>query len=309
MIKDKSSFIQFKNVNYHYLDVVTDEKLISMISKVPSCLVVMNSRKGAQEIFSICSGDKYHLSTYMTAYDREKTIAQIKEALTKLYEDYEDLSLVPNDRKIVVVSTSLIEAGVDLDFAEAYRELSGLDNILQTGGRCNREGKREKENIYVFRRSEKNILKINQTISKGIFSEFEDISSPEAIAAYYDRLLFMENDILDKKAVSASCENIDQIDFRTYSEKFNLIDGSRVVSIVVIRDSRSQELHEQLKINGHINPREVQKYCCSVYQNEFESLLQQGVVEDYGSGIFFLTNMDYYDPKTGIKFEGNDFYL
>lgn len=50
----------------------------------------------------------------------------------------------------MVVSTSLIEAGVDLDFETVFREISGLDSILQAAGRCNREGKRSYGNVFVF---------------------------------------------------------------------------------------------------------------------------------------------------------------
>lgn len=54
------------------------------------------------------------------------------------------------DEKLTVVSTSLVEAGVDFDFQTVFRELAGLDSILQAGGRCNREGSRSDGCVYIF---------------------------------------------------------------------------------------------------------------------------------------------------------------
>mgnify|MGYP000435275556 CR=1 FL=1 len=71
----------------------------------------------------MCSGNKYHLSTYMTPLHRSEIIAKIKED-------------IKNGINTTVISTSLIEAGVDLDFKAVFREIAGIDNILQSGGRC-----------------------------------------------------------------------------------------------------------------------------------------------------------------------------
>lgn len=310
LIKDKSVFRYFKKSDYQYLGEISTQKLIEQISSSAACLVVMNTRNGAREVYSACSGQKYHLSTYMTGIDREKTIKEINLALNKLYEEYKNLSEVPEHRRIVVVSTSLIEAGVDLDFIDAYRELSGLDNILQTGGRCNREGKRTEGHVYVFKREMDNKkIKANQSIAQGIFEEFGDITSSKAIEAYFTRFLWTEKDKFIQNSVSANCTSFDTIDFKTYSNNFHIIDGNKVTSIVIVRDEKSNSILEQLKNTGMINPRNIQRYCCSVYQNEFDELLKQGVLDDFGSGIYFLTNSDYYDEDVGIQFMGIDYFI
>ena len=78
----------------------------------------------------------------MTPYDRSETIKNIRK----------DLS---DGKKVAVVSTSLIEADVDLDFEAVFRQLAGLDSILQSGGRCNREGRRENADVFIIRTDEK----------------------------------------------------------------------------------------------------------------------------------------------------------
>lgn len=309
LIEDTGDYEWFKKCRYADLGTVPDEELIRRASAYPSALVVMNSRRGAAELFRLCPSErKFHLSTYMTAYDREKTIKQINDALTALYRDYPDLSAVPPERRITVVSTSLIEAGVDMDFTAAFRELTGLDSILQTGGRVNREGLRPDGGVFVFRRDGGSLRRLEQEFTEGVLKAFEDVSTPEAVDEYYRRLLDFERDRIEENSISRDCRNISMIPFRTYSENFKIIDD-RTVSIAVCRDEKSCALYEKLRATGYINSRQIRKYCCTVYMNEFERLRSQGVLEDYGSGVFFLTNSDYYDEETGIRFEGKDYFV
>ena len=86
----------------------------------------------------------------MTALDRAIILKNIRKELKCLEKEFPDFKNVPEERQITIVSTSLIEAGVDLDVYTVFRELKGLDNILQAGGRCNREGKRKRADVFVF---------------------------------------------------------------------------------------------------------------------------------------------------------------
>jgi CRISPR-associated endonuclease/helicase Cas3 len=309
LVTDKSQFNYFEKCNYHWIDSVSRENLIERISKYSSVLVVVNTRKEARDIFRLCTGEKYHLSTWMTAYDRTEIIARIKKSLRKLNEDFPNLEKVPDERRIVVVSTSLIEAGVDLDFQTVFRELSGLDNILQAGGRCNREGLRERGDVYIFSFDDSKNDKPNQSIMQGIFKEYNNISSQEAVESYYDRLFKFDSSEHIANTMGNKTNTICSIPFREYSESFKIIDDQRSVSIAVCRDDISRAMYDLLINSGQINYRKIRKYCCSVYLNEFECLLQQHVLNDYGSGVFFLTNDDYYDEAEGIMMQGKDIFL
>ena len=81
----------------------------------------------------------YHLSTSMYPKHRKRVLKKIRERLK-------------NNEKCIVISTSLVEAGVDLDFARVYRQIAGLDSMIQAAGRCNREGKRKLSDsmVYIF---------------------------------------------------------------------------------------------------------------------------------------------------------------
>ena len=310
LITDTGDFIKFKKCGFSYAGAMPDDELVRLASTAPSGLIVVNSRRAAREIYNLCGGRKYHLSTYMTPLDRSSVITQIRGELAALAKDFPGLSGVPEERRITVVSTSLIEAGVDLDFAAVFRELSGLDSILQAGGRCNREGRLKNAFITVFERecnSGKSDKDVRRNITKGLLREFADISSPEAVQAYYSRLFFAAADDITSHSISNECKHINQIPFAQYSRDMKLID-TQAVSVAVARDERSRAMLDGLQKTGRANLRELQKYCFTVYPHEFDELLRQGAVSDHGSGIYCLTNPDYYDGKLGVMFEGKDIF-
>ena len=217
---------------------------------------------------------------------------------------------IPEDERIIVISTSLIEAGVDLDFFTVFRELTGLDSILQSGGRCNREGKRENAVTYIFNFSDAKRISDDErgNLTRGLLEKYVNVNSPECIREYYDRLFFLKQEDIKRYAMSNFCTRIDGIPFKEYAENFKIIDDNSC-SIFVASDDNSRKLLEQLKHTGMVSSRKLQKYTCSVSQSEFISLREQGVVDDYGSGIWCLTNDDYYDDSEGIEFEPKDYIL
>ena len=314
LITDVSGFGAFDKCKFRYIGEQSDEALIEKATAFPTCLIVVNSRKGAREIYNLIPKNRikaeniYHLSTYMTPFDRINAITEIKNKITELEKDFGDSVNVPDERKIIVVSTSLIEAGVDLDFFTVFREIAGLDNILQTGGRCNREGKRNNAEAFIFKRSQNKVLKgdlqLKINITQKIIDDFgENITSPEAVSRYYRILYGSSEDIITRN--SLKCQKCDAIPF---AEQNNKIIDSRTVSIAVNRDEESCNLFDKLRSTGYVNPRKIQNYCFTVYQNEFEDLLNAGVVKQYDCGIILLENNDYYDDKLGITFESKDYY-
>ncbi|MGN0351075.1 MAG: CRISPR-associated helicase Cas3' [Roseburia sp.] len=312
LIDDTSCFSEFQKCKYLFLGRMSAEILLEKAANNPSSLIVVNKKQSAKRLFELCSGKKYHLSTYMTAYDRENTINEIRTELQRLEMDYPNYKDVPEDRKITIISTSLIEAGVDLDIHTVFRELSGLDNILQAGGRCNREGKRSQASVYVFEFDDENKTNqdIKSNITLGVLDKYEDISCSQSIKEYYDRLFFMKKDVLGKNTITQKCYDISGIPFAEYAREFELID-SGTVSLVVSRDNQSRELVDSLKYTGGgIGiTRRLQKYICSINQKELDDLIHQHVVDDFGTGILCLINSDYYNEETGITFEAKDYFI
>ena len=312
LIQDTSLFGEFQKCRYEYIGEVEADALLEKSSQSPSSLVIVNSKKAARQLFRECStGKKYHLSTYMTPYDRKRILQEIREELNRLEKDYPTYEAVPKERRITIIATSLIEAGVDLDVYTVFRERSGLDSILQAGGRCNREGRRAIADVFVFdfadytRRAP---IEEKGNLAKELLGKYEDISKPLCIAEYYDTLYFMKQEEIQKNAMHKMCSKIRRLPFKEYAEKFELID-SKTVSVVVVRDEKSRELAEHLRYTKSVNTRMLQNYVCTVYQKELENLIKQHVVEDYGTGVYCLTNLDYYDEQIGILFEARDYFL
>lgn len=311
LIDDTSAFTAFGKCQYIDLGKISGEALLKKAFEFPSTLIIVNKRATAKQLFKMCGGKKYHLSTYVTSYDRERVLSDIKTELKQLEEDFPDLQDVPQERRITVISTSLIEAGVDLDMFAVFRELAGLDNILQAGGRCNREGKRREAETYIFELEDavKAAFQDEQAnIVKGLLEQYSDISCLESIEEYYERLYVMKKDAIQQHTISQECTDIKSIPFQTYADQFEII-NAQTISIVVPRDEKSRKLIETLRYAGSGIARELQLYTCSVYRWELDDLVRQHVVDDFGTGIYCLTNEDYYNEESGILFEAKDYLI
>ena len=290
LIKNKTAFKYFKKCQFKSIGVVSIEKLIMSANNNASALVVVNKKKTAKKIYDLCSGEKYYLSTYLTGYDREQTIFKIRSSLVKLAADFPSMKDVPENRRILVISTSLIEAGVDFDFTSAYRELNGLDNIIQTGGRCNREGKLENAFTYVFEFEEDSQVSTRESnITKAIVRDYKDLSSEDAINEYYKKLYDSKNDILDSNTIhNGNYGDYRTIAYKKYAEDFKIINNDNV-SLVIPEDDYSSELCDSLEYAEYTGgiARKLQKYTCSISQHEFELLKEQNAMVDCKTNFQF----------------------
>ena len=130
----------FRRTTIERIGIQGWDALADRLNEREQVLCIVNSRKNAQQVFERFEGEGcFHLSTLMTPKHRRAVLKEIRECLK-------------NKRPCRVVSTSLIEAGVDVDFPFVFREEAGLDAMLQAAGRCNREGKNsaEESKVYLF---------------------------------------------------------------------------------------------------------------------------------------------------------------
>jgi CRISPR-associated endonuclease/helicase Cas3 len=135
----KRLYAELKRFEIEWQNDVSDEDVAARFAQRPQMLVIVNTRAHAQALFSKISNMEgaYHLSTLMCPHHRRKVLAEVKERLRE-------------EKSVRLVSTSLIEAGVDIDFPEVWRAAAGLDTIIQAGGRCNREGGPVLGRVVVF---------------------------------------------------------------------------------------------------------------------------------------------------------------
>ncbi len=299
-VKDTSLFNVFDKCRYEYIGKCELASLAEKAQEYDNALIIVNKRKTARELYDICSGNKYHLSTYMTPLHRSEIIAKIKED-------------IKNGINTTVISTSLIEAGVDLDFKAVFREIAGIDNILQSGGRCNREGEMDMGDVFVFetdggnyQTKKKSDIIIRANITRNLFEEFENISTDKCIKEYYGRLLNYKEKKIEENTITSIMGNdlrIDGIPFRTYAKSFNFIDN-QVIGIVIPCDE-NRGLIKELKDGKLSVKRNLQRYSASVNKDEFKELFQIGIIETLDCGVCILANTDYYKSDVGLTLEND----
>lgn len=301
LISDKSVFQVFERCDIRDLGGIGMERLLELATASQSSLIVVNTRKAAREIYKLLGGEKYHLSTYMTKRDRNRVIGQVREALKE-------------GRQFVLVSTSLIEAGVDLDFASVFRERAGLDNVMQAAGRCNREGLRDRQNChtYVFDsddsalRNPEGELAVKRYFCNEVMRSAG--TSAEAVREYFDKVYTYAKESMEANDFAkyiTSCG----FEFEKYAEKFRLIDENGVSLIIVYPgDEEERAVIGSLAGGGRFAKRKLQQYAVSLRAYEFKALCEQGVISSY-DGYNFLTNVNYYNPDTGISFDDETTYI
>ena len=318
LIDDTKDFKIFETSKYKYIGEIESENIINEISNFKSSLVVLNKRKNVEEIYKMTSGNKYYLTTYLIPKHRKEIIKRIKKQLSELESDYADDSIVPLEKRVRVFSTSLIEAGVDLDFHTVFRELNGLDNIIQSAGRCNREGKLKTAEVKIFKLSDtysKSVDSIKLKITEELIKDCGSFDV-ELIKEYYNRLYFLDKNksVIMSKSLLKYCENNhkEPFPFMSYANDFNVIDNIMQISLIIPIDDECKKIIEEIGFVGSIDVSKLRilyNYTINLYKNEFEELFKQNVVCDLPNGMYYLKNLDYYDIETGIRFQGKDYFV
>lgn len=294
----------FRRVTFRQEGILEDDALAERLSEHRQVLCIVNSRKAAQSIFARLPQEaSFHLSTLMVPAQRQTLLDEIRRRLKA-------------GEPCRVVSTSLIEAGVDVDFPAVYRELAGLDSVLQAAGRCNREGKRAPEEsiVTVFERAELPPMLFRTAIgaTREALMNICDIGARETMQNYFDALRSLSGETLDKSGVIKAFEkgiNGCELPFRTVAENFHLIDQN--TRTVYAPFGGGAALIERLKAGECSKKlyRKLGRYAVSVYEPHFQKLYAAGAlltarevpVLDEDSAI--LNDMSLYSEMTGLTLE------
>jgi len=273
------------------------------INSCNQALCEVNNKKHALEIYSKLNGEgAYHLSTRMCPKHRDEVLTEIKQRLK-------------DKLPCKVVSTQLIEAGVDVDFPVVYRSIAGIDSIVQAAGRCNREGKLKMGVINVFEpestftKNMPSLIKRPVEIAKNIITRFEDIFSPEAIKTYFEELYEFEgkegldiNNIFNEMEQGVEGCNFN-FNFKQIANKFKLIDQNTIPVIIEIDDT-AKDLTNKLRFSDGYKSilRSIQSYTVNVYENEFNKMYGANMIEVINDGIYVLRDINMYRKDTGLKY-------
>ena len=221
-----------------------------------------------------------------------------------------------NNEKCIVISTSLVEAGVDLDFATVYRQIAGLDSMIQAAGRCNREGKRELSNsiVYIFDLEESQTAQSQRQqidVSKGILQDYTNIADLKAITDYFIRLYHYRGTSLDKKKIMDGFQKM-ECNFAKVAKEFKLIEEN-IKTIFINREPEADELLQELRIKGVTRERmrKVGQYCIQVYDDEksennfFDRLNDAGMLKTISEEMqdfYELVDGEQYSDEYGLNF-------
>lgn len=287
----------FRRVTFRKAGGLTWEELAEQLNRREQVLCIVNSRKSARTVFSRLEGDGcFHLSTLMYPAHRQE---QLKEIRARLKEG----------RPCRVVSTSLIEAGVDVDFPAVFREEAGLDSVLQAAGRCNREGTHPAGSsiVTIFRGEDKPPQLFSAAIEVGrmVMERQEDISSPQAVRDYFHELLTVKGQAAQDVGEILPTIRAQRFPFRQVAENFRLIDSpTRTVYIPL---GEGAALVEELRAGRRDRAlfRALGRYGVSVYEGHFRALDRSGSLELLEDGSAILTDPALYDERTGLSLEAD----
>lgn len=289
----------FRRVTFKRTDKISLELLAERLNECKQVLCIVNSRASAGEIYELLDdkNSSFHLSTLMTAADRKEVLVTVRERLSE-------------GLPCRVVSTSLIEAGVDVDFPAVYREEAGLDSVMQAAGRCNREGKRSPEEsiVTVFKTEKKTPMLFSQAISayNAVWRRNDDIASAEAITQYFEFLYRIKSDeSFDRHKILEQCAERHNIPFETVAKQFHLIENDTVTICIPTEESKPLiEIYRSGNVSRKLI-RELGQYCVSVYNDHFKRLFEAGDIEAVGEEFYVLRNTDLYSKKTGLSLEAD----
>lgn len=278
---------------------ITWETAATELCMAEQALVIVNTRKqakGLAQSIALRGRDVMHLSTNLCPAHRREILAKIREELG-------------TGRPCLVVSTQLVEAGVDLDFPVVWRALGPLDSIAQAAGRCDREGKltaqlgRPGGKLVVFCPSDGGMpggaYKHGATLTEAMLQSGSlEWDSPALIKTYFDRLYAGAG---DPKKVQNMRMNLR---FQDVADTVKWIDES-TYPVLVPYDSKAKGLIEAVRYGG-VNLqrfRLAQSYTVNLRHQDFERARSIGSIYEISKGVWACPE-GLYDDTWGIEIEG-----
>lgn len=318
---------ELKRVEVLLAGVKTDAEIAARFGEAERMLCIVNSRSHAQALFELIQGlpGARHLTTLMCPAHRRAVLAEVRAALE-------------NQQPVRLVATSLIEAGVDVDFPEVWRAETGLDGVIQAAGRCNREGKSRSGNVTVFASGDHKLpAMFRQQVDamRAALKRYpDDPLGLDAVREYFRHLYWIKtDDALDAATIEgvrypilpALSESIDLVTmlptppFERVAKAFRMIDDPG--EPVIVRWTQADTVERLLdrlrlapKPPGEVL-RKLQQFTVSIPAAVRAAMLARGdivlVAPDYGDRFVVLASDAYYDEHVGFLLDGRDqsFYL
>lgn len=293
-----------KRTRIEFTGTLNNEELAARMMEHRQVLTITATKKQAQEVFALLGENEgnFHLSTNLYPAHRQRVLQKIRER-------------VKAGQPCKIVSTNLVEAGVDIDLPVVYRAMAGLDSIAQAAGRCNREGKLEYGMVYIYEPEEmpsmpwlkRRMIRAGEALRK--FPD-QDCLLPEPMRCYFELLYDVDN--LDSKEILRRLNPPPDSDFilpfKDIAEDFHLIeeDGCNLIIPSLLEDkAKVTKLLEELRYTEfpHTARRKLQRYTVTVRRRTFEQMNINGAVEIIREQYPVLCNHRLYSEKLGLHLE------
>jgi CRISPR-associated endonuclease/helicase Cas3 len=290
---------RMKRVETRHIGQMADEELFDRLKEHEQFLTIVNTRAHAARLFEELrkTSDReglFHLSTRMCGDHRAGVIDKIHERLK-------------HGKPCRVISTQLIEAGVDVDFPVVFRAISGLDSIAQAAGRCNREGKRESGLAYIFETPDiklRGLLGSTANTTRELLPDLDgDLLSLEAVQSYFKMHYWKQEDVWDKHGIlNQFIDPFKSIyQFRTAAKLFRMIEDAS--QTLIVPWEKGNELIEELMKDEPPDwkiRRRLQRYTVPVFDSVFNALVGKDIEVRHES-FAVLLNEDMYDDEMGFR--------
>lgn len=295
--KLKRTGIEFPKTN---TDRKTWDEVAADLQACHKVLCIVNTRRDARALHALMPKGTYHLSASMCGVHRSDVISRIKERLMTYDE-------------VRVISTQLVEAGVDVDFPVVYRAMAGLASVVQAAGRCNREGMLDGlGRVVVFNPPEPSPigdLRFGEDTLIDMLSSHKgqiDVDCAEIYPEYYRRFFEKQNN-----CGTVFAELLDDprngFQFREAADKFQMID-SRGTCTIIVRWGESEKWINKLVAVGPKREimRHLQRYTVSVPRRMAERWLADGGLAEI-HGILVQEAKNLYSEEYGLDLDWNGY--
>lgn len=285
----------FTRVTYQNRGTLTDEELAEELNSKQQVLCIVNRRQAAQTLYQRLDEEgSYHLSTMLYPAHRKRLLDEIRKRLV-------------DGLPCRVVSTSLVEAGVDVDFPLVYRQIAGLDSILQAGGRCNREGKRSREDsivtIFDLECGSPELFSMQISAGKKAMEQFENIAGKEAVQAYFEQLFYLKGkENLDQQQILQQIQS-GTFPFAEIAKDFHMLEENTRALYIPAAENEKEIRALKYGAADRQAYRKLNLYSVNIYEKQFENLVKQHAVEMLENGACILVDSSRYSDKLGLLME------
>lgn len=286
-----------------FIGKLSDAHLVERLQAEPQVLCILSTKPQTRVVFEQLRGGEgiFHLSTNMYPEHRRRVLDEIRFCLKE-------------KKPCRVVSTTLVEAGVDLDFPVVYRAMAGLDSVAQAAGRCNREGTMEsKGKVFVFDTEKLPSMPwLKRCISRATEAlrtlPGADPLGLEAMRRYFELLYDVQE--LDKKQILPRLNNLTRelyFPFREVAKDFRFIEDESIGVIVPI-EPEAEKLVQELRCTKFPRTilRKLQQYSVAVRTRELAVLDAAGAMEMVREVFPVLSNLSVYKRDVGLWIEEGD---